>query len=218
MLSDLAQRWLVYARAVFRCANSGHACDAPSIADIDNALRWPGFVGANYERARTRLLLVGRIHNPSGWRAWPGLGTLEPLVRDWVSGRSSDAEFYRQYSERYAQLLVTWGPWRKVYAFLAEAAGVDADGVAYTNVAKCWQYPGKESAMQRLCSQAFPLQNLVDILQPHGVFVLAPDSWVSRVPGVSVASTAFMNDSAPHFQLPYHRLNSAIEWVENLAG
>lgn len=216
MLSELAKRWLIHARAVFACADHHNACDAPTVTGIDPALRWPGFVGPNYEKAQKKLLLVGRIHNPSGWENWPGLGGLQPLIHEWLSGSRSDEAFYTDYNREYARRLVTWGPWRKVYDALASAAGVDATGVAYANVAKCWQYPGKESKLQRACSRTFPLEELVDIVKPHGVFVLATDAWVAAVPNARVRSAEFRNDSAPHFQIPYDRLIRHVEWVRGL--
>ncbi|MEO9263374.1 MAG: hypothetical protein ABI282_04725 [Candidatus Baltobacteraceae bacterium] len=216
LLSDLAKRWLVHARDVFACSAHHRACDAPSVPNIDPSLRWPGFVGPVYEKVNTpkkKLLLVGRIHNPSGWSARTGLGDLEVLIRDWLTGNCTDEEFYRDYNREYARRLATWGPWTKVYRTLANAAGVDETGIAYANVAKCWQYPGKESKLQRACSATFPLEELVDIVKPQGVFLLATDAWVSRISGAQVRSVPFMNDSAPHFQLPPDRIAAAVKWV-----
>jgi hypothetical protein len=173
-------------------------------------------VGLNYECAPKRLLLLGRIHNPSGWHASGGLGKLEPLIQAWLAGTMDDEQFYKRYSSGYAELLPTWGPWYKVYAMLAAAAGVDVTGVAYANVAKCWQFPGYESITQRACSKAFPLEELVAIVKPHGVFLLAPQTWVARVPTATVTSVPFRYDSAPHFQIPRDRLTVAVEWVKGL--
>ncbi len=216
MLSDLAKRWLAYARGVVACEGHHRHCDAPIINAIDSALRWPGFVGPAYETAHKRLLLVGRVHNPSGWHSESGLGLVETLMHEWLADAKSDEQFYAEYNREYARRLPTWGPWKKVYATLAAAAGVDANGVAYTNVAKCWQYPGKESRLQLSCSSEFPLDGLVQAIKPHGVFLLAKDGWLAKVPGAQVRSVPFMNDSAPHFQLPLGRLTAAVEWVQRL--
>lgn len=216
MLSEIAKRWLVHARSVFSCDEHKRACDAPAVSGIDATIRWPGFVGPQYEDAKKKLLFLGRIHNPSGWLSHPGLGDLQPIIREWLDGKLADDIFYRDYNRVYARLLPTWGPWYKVYAALAAAGGVDENSVAYANVAKCWQYPGRESKLQRACSGAFPLEGLIDVVKPDGVFLLAPESWVSRVPGARVRSVPFMCDSAPHFQLPYERMKAAIQWVESL--
>jgi hypothetical protein len=216
MLTELARNWLSYARRVARCPDHLRFCDAPNISDIDGAIRWPGFVGLRYELSPKRLLLVGRIHNPTGWSGWPGLGALEPLIRAWLHAEISDEAFFNDYNSEYARRLVAWGPWRKVYARLANAAGTDVSGIAYTNIAKCWQYPGKETSRQRACSKAFPLRDLVEVLKPHGVFLLAPNVWVSQVPGAAAGDVPFMNDSAPHFQLPANRIQAAQMWVKGL--
>lgn len=165
---------------------------------------------------KKKLLLAGRIHNPSGWARWPGLGDLEPLIHKWISHQLSDDEFFNEYSREYACRLKTWGPWSKLYSALARAAGTDENGVAYANVAKCWQFPGRESRLQRSCSEEFPLEDLVRLLEPHGVFLLAPDSWVTRVPGARVQTVPFMNDSAPHFRLSRDQIAAAETWVQTL--
>jgi len=145
-----------------------------------------------------------------------GLADLELLAKEWLCGSISDPEFYREYSRGYARRLATWGPWQKVFVHLATAARVDERGVSYVNVAKCWQHPGKETAMQRRCSKTYPLEALVGIVKPHGVFVLATDVWMANVPGAQVTSVSSMNDSAPHFQIPFERLEKAKAWVRNL--
>lgn len=216
MLSDMARRWLAYARAIFACPAHHAQCDAPPVSTIDCSIRWPGFVGPSYERSVKKLLLLGRIHNPGGWNETSGLGTLEPLIHDWIDGRISDPSFYAEYNRRYAALLPTWGPWYKVYGSLAAAVGIDATGVAYANVAKCWQFPGHESAAQRACSSEFPVEDLIEVVKPDGVFLLAPASWVSRVSGAQVRSVPFMYDSAPHFQIPHQRMQEAVTWVRSL--
>lgn len=86
----------------------------------------------------------------------------------------------------------------------------------YANVAKCWQRPGRESITQRKCSETFGVQTLLDLVKPHGVFLLAPQTWVDKVPGVQVAGTPFMSDSAPHFNIPESRIVEAIDWVRSL--
>ena len=215
-LSKLATEWLAYARSVFASGSHLNQCNAPSLTSIDPILRWPGFVGPEYETAPKRLLLVGRVHNPSGWTVANGLSDLESLAKQWLGGSMSDPDFYREYGREYALRLTTWGPWQKALVHLAAAAGVDERGVSYVNVAKCWQYPGKETAMQRRCSKTFPLESLVEIVKPHGVFVLATDKWMAKVPGAQVTSVPSMNDSAPHFQIPLERLAKAKAWVRNL--
>jgi hypothetical protein len=213
MLSSLTKTWLAYARSVFDCDAHLQQCDAPIIAGIDPTLRWPGFIGSRYESAPKRLLLVGRVHNPSGW---PSLIRLEGLAKDWVSGVTSDEDFFQSYNREYARQLVTWGPWQKVYSHLAAAAGTDENGIAYVNVAKCWQHPGRESARQRRCSRSFPLEALAQIVEPKGVFILATSQWVAQNPGAYVTSAPLMCDSAPHFQIPYQRLAAAQDWVRSL--
>jgi hypothetical protein len=216
VLSDLEQRWLVYARSVFDCGPHLRECDAPAIDGIDPSLRWPGFVGENYEPAPKRLLLVGRVHNPTDWNGTYGVGGLGPLAKSWLSGSLSDEEFYREYSREYARRLIGWGPWLKIYAHLAEAAGADESSIAYVNVAKCWQYPGKESAKQRNCAAAFRLGDLVEAVRPSGVFLLATENWLDRVPQARVRSVPFRCDSAPHFQFSAKQIADAIAWVESL--
>ena len=213
MLSNLTKSWLAYARSVLDCGAHLQSCDAPTISGIDPTLRWPGFIGSGYESAPKRLLLVGRVHNPSGW---PNLSRLEEIAKEWLSRTTTDEDFFRHYSGEYARQLVTWGPWQKVYSQLASAAGTDENGVAYVNAAKCWQHPGRETARQRRCSQAFPLEALAQIVEPRGVFVLATSQWIMRNPGAYVTSAPFLCDSAPHFQIPYHRLEAAKAWVREL--
>lgn len=216
MLTQLDRNWLEYARRIFSCPAHLASCDAPRVEGIDPSIRWPGFLGENYQRAPKRMLFVGRVHNPSGWTRWPGLGGLESIVRDWLNGNIADDRFYRDYSREYARRLATWGPWAKVYGVLANAAGADETSVAYVNAAKCWQFPGKESRLQRACSAAFPLEDLVDIVKPHAVFLLATDGWVARVPGARVRTVPFRNDSAPHFQIPSERMRAHIDWIRSL--
>jgi hypothetical protein len=140
------------------------------------------------------------------------------LIRAWLQAEISDEAFFNDYNSEYARRLVAWGPWKKVYARLADTAGTDVSGITYTNIAKCWQYPGKETSRQRACSKAFPLRDLVEVLRPTGVFLLAPDAWVVQVPGTGVGDVPLMNDSAPHFQLPAHRMAAAELWVKGLSA
>jgi len=91
MLSALEADWLEYARSIAACDPTHRAeCvqrGGGSAVGPDPELRWPGFIGSDYEANPFRVLCVAQIHNPNGWSASAsGLAPMEPLLREWLDG------------------------------------------------------------------------------------------------------------------------------------
>lgn len=192
LLSPIHAEWLAYARTIIGCAGSHRAeCEragGASVSDgIDASLRWPGMLGPDYQRAQHKILCVGQIHLATEWsqkhRANPS--SLQPLMRQWLSGEVSDETFYERYSALYAKLLGLWGPWVKAFRPTLEAFGIGPSDVVYTNFARCWQSSGSRvyDAMD-CCARTFPIKNLYDIVKPDAVIVLSGASVFRQYPSL----------------------------------
>lgn len=187
---------------------------APAKPNIDPALRWPGFVGENYEASSRRVLCVAKIHNPTGWTLdGANLGSLQGLMTEWLNGEVTDEAFLREYRTRYATYVQTWGPWCKAFKRVLEdpRIAIPADAIAYTNIAKCWQ-DGARNETLRLCSGAFPIATLIEIIKPRAIIVLTATSVLRRI-GFDRSCEDLNNFSGPHFRVSDADVEQMILWL-----
>lgn len=218
LLHKMQTAWLEYAKTIFTAVQFGHRCDALVMPPIDGSLRWPGFIGRDYHKAKVKMLFVGREHNanPDKWDDRHGLGNLERMVKPWLAGETNDETFFQQYATAYGEALSGWGPWQKVFGVLARRAGLTEHEVAYTNLSKCWKWNGNATVHMRRCGQDFPLDDLIAVIRPDLVMILAkPDTLARYVNGTPRISAAHLHcDSAPHFNLRTEQLQDALTWVD----
>jgi len=94
--------WLGYAKTIFTAVQRGHRCDALVAPPIDGSLRWPGYVGRDYHKAKAKMLFVGREHNanPDKWDDRHGLGNLERMIKPWLKGISRTRRFSKSTPRR----------------------------------------------------------------------------------------------------------------------
>lgn len=144
-MTQLEQRWLDYAWSVLNspaehrreCLANGSAVPGPGRVD-GNDLRWPGYLGRDYEPA-SGVLCVGAVHregNPAnrddGSVAERTDAELVAGARKWLTtGRSptSDAGYLESLRSSYQQALPTWSRWQRHYRTLVEDyLGLDIRG------------------------------------------------------------------------------------------
>jgi len=194
-MTQLEQRWLDYAWSVLNspaehrreCLANGSAVPGPGRVD-GNDLRWPGYLGRDYEPA-SGVLCVGAVHregNPAnrddGSVAERTDAELVAGAREWLTtGRSptSDAGYLESLRSSYQQALPTWSRWQRHYRTLVEDyLGLDIGQIAWANLAKCRVAIDRGSAQRsaegkltRLCQRQFPAADLIEVLRPAAVLV-----------------------------------------------
>lgn len=189
------QRWLDYAWSVVNCpAAHRQACErnggaVPGPDRVDgNELRWPGYLGRNYE-PRKGVLCVGAVHRestPEGERGnrvvYETNAELAATARRWVaSGRSgeSDAAYLQGLRDAYERALPAWTRWNRHFRVLVEDyLGLDRTQIAWANLAKCRvsidrgaKQRAAEAVLTRLCQRQFPMSALVEAIEPVAVLV-----------------------------------------------
>jgi hypothetical protein len=154
--------------------------DAASGRGLDggNDIRFPGFLGERYTPEQG-LLCVGQVHreptNPEHLDGDP-----ERFIaahRAWrESGRLADADtaFLAEVRRYYAATAASWNPWHTHFKrMVVGELGLDMSHIAYTNLAKCRQNPAGKNPrkLSDYCQQDFPVDRLVEVLQPVAVIV-----------------------------------------------
>ena len=193
--SETERRWLDYAWAVVNCPEShrrecvlaGGAVPGPGRPD-GNDLRWPGYLGRNYDERRG-VLCVGAVHRESS----PERLASHPIVartdanliagtRAWLSSRrppGADEEYLEVVRRNYEEALPQWGRWRRHFRELIERhLHMDLTQIAWANLAKCRvsidlgsKQRKAEGCLQRLCQGTFPIAELVEAIRPVVVLV-----------------------------------------------
>jgi hypothetical protein len=221
MLSALEADWLEYARSIAACDPTHRAeCvqrGGGSAVGPDPELRWPGFIGSDYEANPFRVLCVAQIHNPNGWSASAsGLAPMEPLLREWLDGWLRDEAFLAKYRDEYAQRLPTWGPWRKAFGPVLRdpRIGLSPTEIAYVNIAKCWLSPGaNQYELMRSCERWKGIASLLAVVKPDAVVFLSGKTPL-RYAGVTVPEDVpWRFFSGRSFILSAANIETMIAWL-----
>ena len=180
VVADVEAAWLTYSRAVLGDDEHRRQCTrlggSPAHPGVDSStLRWPGYLGVD-ARIGECVLVVSNIH-----RDFASAGVSATLrdrlieVTDaWSRGLCGDDEYLAAVRAVYETGLARWTVGRHV-RHVTTALGHSARQIAFTNAARC-QFPevpppvpaaGRvKRQLQALCLQRFPVDRLVEILEP----------------------------------------------------
>ena len=177
--------YLAYLQAITICnpehlAECVRATGARRTEGLSRELRWPGYVGTNYDKVPIRILCVAQVHH-GPILAETGQGIQNILRRICADGASP--ALAGQLAREYEKVVALWGPWVK---FTKVLRGIDLAlatpaAVAYVNVAKCWQDPTEASRENcrlpmRTCQAFYPLSKLRQAVKADVVLVLSTSS------------------------------------------
>lgn len=186
-MDPTARRWLDYAWEVVNCP-AGHfaECEAAGGAragagGVDgNELRWPGYLGRDYEFGKGLLCVAHAHRQPTaekecGDRVLRETNTrLIAATRAWkeagVRSETTDQIYLQEVRAAYETGLLHWDRWSAFAGVVADELGLDVTHVAFANLAKC-RVPIERSPdrLVRLCQRQFPVHRLVDAIRPVAV-------------------------------------------------
>lgn len=195
MVTETERRWLDYAWTVVAapeehraaCVANGGAVPGPGRVD-GNEVRWPGYLGKNYEPGRS-VLCVGAVHREATAELVAGDPVIADTNRELVDvsrrwlGRGRSAENDHQYLDglrsAYVRALPSWSRWKRHFRPLVEDyLEMDRTQIAYANLAKCRvsidrgaRQRAAEAVLTRLCQRAYPMADLLDAIRPVAVLV-----------------------------------------------
>lgn len=153
-------------------------------------MRWPGYVGARW-RPERGLLFIGSVHREFdvglSRAPEPELRALEDDLiaanRSWrESGRSaaSDDAYLTGTQAAFAAMWRRW-PRSRIFEPFVAGLGLDADEVAWTNLAKCQVFrfdrdTGRrlkdfQEDLQSICQPLYPVADTIALLRPRATFV-----------------------------------------------
>lgn len=182
-MNDLERGWVDYAWGVVACPPT-HAAECGRSGGIgvadDSDVRFPGFIGPNYEPQRG-VLCMGHVHrylpdrdDVDGGR----LHDINAVLTAWRArgrGEESDESFLVDSRAAYMASAPTWDYWNRNYAPLLKEARVELSEVAFANVAKCRTTTEDDSAasirLADLCSKVFQPAALIELLRPAAVLL-----------------------------------------------
>lgn len=175
--------WYDYARSVVGIsAEHRHDCTAANGASgtpgLNPKIRWPGYLGSGYLSAPVRLLCVGQVHHAA--ELLRTLGNIQPLLLK-VAATHSGQSLMAQITSEYERAMSEWGPWQK-FRKIVDPLGIDVTGIAYTNVAKCWQTltdrPDCRLPM-RVCARMFDVSRLAKSINAQAIIIMSADTTLS---------------------------------------
>lgn len=199
-----AHDWLAYARRLLEDQSHRAACDlvlGPQAVERADAgdLRWPGYLGESFRPGG--LLVVQTVHREfsSGRPSLPAAATgrLVAATRAWRDGSVDDAFWLQEMRAVYVAGFDRHWAVGRVLRALSRQIGVEVAEVAYVNAARCQvvenepQLEGlasRKQAVVRLCASAYPISDLVRLLDPgaivvtKGTFDVAPVGFASGTP------------------------------------
>jgi hypothetical protein len=190
-------RWLDYAWKVLIEQGGLMTC---CITGASNEVqRWTGCLGANYGLGR--VLMVGAVHNKPVLEQ--DKAPLALAAKTWVdSGRSgaNDGAYLAAVRDFYRRVAPTWeygGTVWRTFAKIRERLNLRSEEVAYTNVAKCEMRTGfGYGQLIRECLHRFPLNNLVEAVNPAIVLVALSNQTYTKAAG----SSGIVHDGKRVFQ------------------
>jgi hypothetical protein len=195
-MRDVERDWLAWARPIVCMAQSAQQhfedCQARLAKPkqfndrAQEGYRWPGYLGANWERGRG-ILFVGSIHgdfrgsvgNPDSRQ--PFVDRLIGANETWRDlsqpGVKDDERYLNATRSAYTSLMDFW-PRAKQFRVLLQRTFVGTsqpyDHAAWTNLAHCRSRGGvvDELALQKQCSgrqASFPIGELIRTIQPAAI-------------------------------------------------
>lgn len=177
--------YVAYLQAITPCtpehlAECVRATGARRTDGLSGGLRWPGYVGTDYDKVPIRILCVAQVHH-GPILAETGQGIQGVLRRIGTDGASP--ALAAQLAEEYEKVVASWGPWVKFKKVLRNIDPVLATpaAVAYVNVAKCWQDPTEANRENcrlpmRACEAFYPLSKLRQAIKADVALVLSTNS------------------------------------------
>lgn len=155
------------------------ASGASGTTELCERIRWPGYVGHAYTNARVRLLCCAQVHHgPELWR------TSKSIQSTLLQIASSDLtpQLLRDLSHAYERTIPKWGPWTDFKKILTPL-GLDETNIAYTNIAKCWQTPGRSNVEKPMkeCLKTFPLTQLAKTIDAQAIVLMSSTGTMNRV-------------------------------------
>lgn len=191
-------QWIEYAWSVVACG-SDHVrrCTAAGGLGVldEEAVRFPGFVGPDFEPGRGVLCLahvhryLPEVDDISGGR----FRAFSDAIVGWKKrGRSdeSDAVFLAESRPAYMASAKEWPWWKKHYGRLLDEGRVPISEVAFTNFAKCRTVTEEESnaslRLAKLCAEEYPPADLVRMLRPAALLIASLQLEVGDVGDVPV--------------------------------
>jgi len=138
-------------------------------------LRWPGYLGRDYERGG--VLSVGIVYTSfatGGLVIAPEVPAALAAHEAWTTGNMSDGDWLAAIRSMYRKGL-TWRRNAKIGWDVAtfhhqywDGLGESVDSVAYVNAMRC-QYPGDQPSptVQNRCLAELPLTDLITVLEPR---------------------------------------------------
>ena len=178
-------RWLNYAWKVL--TEDGGLTTCCVTGTSNEVQRWTGCLGGDYSSGR--VLMVGAVHNKPVLEQ--DKAPLALAARAWVdSGRSStaDSRYIAAVRDFYRRVTPTWeygGTVWRTFAKLRDRLSVDVEQVAYANVAKCEMRTGLGyGQLIQQCLRRFPLNDLVDAVNPAIVLIALDNQSFTKAIGV----------------------------------
>ena len=183
-VARVRSRWLRYAAEVVSDADHMSTCrvrgGSPPEAGYFTDVRWPGYLGPLYGPGG--VLWIANIHRnfDSAGLSSEFASSAAAAIRGWRDGKSDDETLLREVRVVYELGLRTWtvGYWGRR---TLTALGVPIEAVAYANVAKC-QAVDTGVTLQRWCLRRWPLQRLIDDLEP-GIVLLTSQTALASTTG-----------------------------------
>ncbi len=211
MFSSIEKKWLDYAWRVISDDSHIHTCASNGGGGIDHpTLRWPGYLGENYEEGG--LVFIANIHRDfnSGRAANTTLAQelVECSLRWLENGRSeeSDRAYLDETRRCYQFGLERWNIGARFGEYL-DLVGLDWRDIVYTNAARCQSLKGPEPRLQRICQAYAPFSDLERFLQPCQILTVSklirdeiniqsPRHWFNSRNGIDDRGNRF-NEWAP---------------------
>ena len=183
MVTKIEESWLDYAWSVVdcpdqhrtRCEVLGAAVPGPGSMD-GNEVRWPGYIGRNYQENKG-VLCIGAAHREAHPEeaADPVIGrTNADLVeahRRWLhNGRSQteDMAFLEGVRSAYEEALPHWRRWNNPFRkLIQDHLGMSISEIAWDNLAKCRGGSSPHAKLAYFCQREFvPVSILIEALRP----------------------------------------------------
>lgn len=166
------------------------ATGATGTSGLSALLRWPGYVGRAYPKARIRLLCAAQVHHgPELLRT----GKLVQGVLEKIAAQGATSNLLSEMAKEYERAITKWGPWAD-FEKITSKFGIDETGISYTNVAKCWQTPSESDVEKpmKACAGVFPLEDLAVAIDAQAILLMSSSGTVQRV-GIAEKSIPIFN-------------------------
>lgn len=179
MTTPTERRWLEYAWRVANCSPSHRRlCEeaggaSPLEGGWGDRLRWPGYLGRDYDERRG-VLCVGAVHGVGTTWDEPAKSQLEASLQKWIDterSEASDAAYLGTVREVFESWIPSWSHlWKPFYKRLVEdKLHLDVRQLAWTNLAKCRASDGMK--VMPLCQAEYPITDVIEAIRPTTVLI-----------------------------------------------